>query len=176
MRFAEVMFNYAETANETGDSATALNILRQIRERAGIEPGVDGNYGITASSKEEVREAILAEKNIEFCFEGHRFWDLRRLRLLDRLDGATKEGVEAIAIESDESEMAIGKARDLADNYELVEENFKYSTLQVPRSGVQQSVLPENYYFFPIQQDVLDRNPELEQNVGWGGSFDPTLN
>ena len=176
MRFAEVMFNYAETANETGDSGTALNILRQIRERAGIEPGVDGNYGITASSKEEVREAILAEKNIEFCFEGHRFWDLRRLRLLDRLDGATKEGVEAIAIESDESEMAIGKARDLADNYELVEENFKYSTLQVPRSGVQQSVLPENYYFFPIQQDVLDRNPELEQNVGWGGSFDPTLN
>ncbi|UGU15481.1 RagB/SusD family nutrient uptake outer membrane protein [Sinomicrobium kalidii] len=175
MRFAEVMLNYAETANETGDSGTALAILKQIRERAGIEPGVDGNYGITASNREEVREAILAERNIEFCFEGHRFWDLRRLRLLDRLDGTIKEGVEAIAIEPDQSEMEIGKARELADNYELVEEDFKYSTLQVPRSGVQQSTLPENYYFFPVQKDVLDRNPELEQNVGWGGSFDPTL-
>ncbi|CAZ96446.1 RagB/SusD family nutrient uptake outer membrane protein [Zobellia galactanivorans] len=175
MRFAEVMFNYAETANETGDSGTALSILKQIRERAGIEPGTDGNYGITASSREEVREAILAEKNIEFCFEGFRFWDLRRLRLLDRLNGTTKEGVEAIAIEADESEMAIGKARGLADTYELEESNFKYSVLQVPRSGVQTSTLPENYYFFPIQKGVLDRNTALEQNINWGGTFDPTL-
>ncbi|RNL83762.1 RagB/SusD family nutrient uptake outer membrane protein [Sinomicrobium pectinilyticum] len=175
MRFAEIMLNYAETANETGDSETALAILKQIRERAGIEPGVDGNYGITAGSREEVREAILAERNIEFCFEGHRFWDLRRLRLLNRLDGTIKEGVEAIAIEPDQSEMEIGKARELADNYELVEKDFKYSTLQVPRSGVRQSTLPENYYFFPVQKDVLDRSPALEQNVGWGGSFDPTL-
>ncbi|WP_414601153.1 hypothetical protein [Algoriphagus sp. NG3] len=35
--------------------------------------------------------------------------------------------------------------------------------------------MPENYYFFPIQQAVLDRNNQLEQNVGWGGTFDPTL-
>lgn len=175
MRFAEVMLNYAETANETGDSGTALAILRQIRERAGIEAGNDGNFGITATSREDVRDAILAERNIELCFEGHRFWDLRRLRMLDRLDGKIKEGVEAIAIQSDGSEMPFGQARKLADDNALLEPDFKYSVLQVPRSGVQESVLPENYYFFPIQNDVLDKNPELEQNVGWGGTFDPTL-
>ena len=152
------------------------DILKQIRERAGIEAGADGNFGISASSREEIREAILAERNIEFCFEGHRFWDLRRLRMLDRLDGATKHGVEAIAITEEGSEMAISTARSLADDYELIESDFKYSILQVPLSGVKESTLPDNYYFFPIQADVINKNPQLEQNEGWGGSFDPTLN
>lgn len=175
MRFAEVMLNYAETANETGNSAVALEILKELRERAGIEAGTDGSYGITATGREQVREAILAERNIELCFEGHRFWDLRRLRFLDRLDGAVKSGVESIAVQDDGSEMAIGQARELANAYQLVEEDFKYSTLQVPLTGVKVSTLPQTYYFFPIQKDVLDRNPALEQNAAWGGSFDPTL-
>ncbi|WP_200979494.1 RagB/SusD family nutrient uptake outer membrane protein [Echinicola sp. 20G] len=175
MRFAEVMLNYAETANEVGEMDIALDILRQIRERAGIEAGNDGNYGITATNREEVREAILAERNIEFCFEGHRFWDLRRLRMLDRLDGTTKHGVESIAIDGDGSDMLLSEARSKASTYGLVESDFRYTVLQVPRSGVQESVLPENYYFFPIQNTVLDRNPNLEQNEGWGGTFDPTL-
>lgn len=175
MRFAEVMLNYAETANETGDMGAAMDILREIRQRAGIEQGTDGNYGIQASSREQMREAILAERNIEFCFEGHRFWDLRRLRMLDRLDGTTKHGVEAIAIEADGSEMSLSQARQKAGNYELEPNDFKYSLLQVPRSGVRVNVLPENYYFFPIAESVITRNTNIEQNVGWGGTFDPTL-
>ena len=175
MRFAEVMLNYAETANETGDRMTAMNILKDIRERAGIEPGLDGNFGIVANDRQSMREAILAERNIEFAFEGHRFWDLRRLRMLDRLDGKTKHGVEAIAVKDNGAEMSLAEGRELASEYSLTEENFKYQLLQVPRSGVQTSVLPENYYFFPIQKAVLDRNNKLEQNEGWGGTFDPTL-
>lgn len=175
MRFAEVMLNYAETANETGKLAEAMDILKQIRGRAGIEPGADDNYGIVATTREAMREAILAERNIEFCFEGHRFWDLRRLRMLNRLDGATKHGVESIAILPNGQDMPINEARTKADAYELVETNFKYSLLQVPRSGVQITSLPEKYYFFPIQSDILDRNHNLEQNSNWGGSFNPAL-
>lgn len=175
MRFAEVMLNYAETTNETGHVDDAKAILLEIRKRAGIEPGAEGDYGIKATTREEMREAILAERNIEFCFEGHRFWDLRRLRMLDRLDGTTKHGVEAIAINPDGTEMTMAEARAKADRFELVEKDFKYSLLQVPRSGVQTNSVPETYYFFPIQQDVLDRNKNLEQNKDWGGTFDPTL-
>lgn len=175
MRFAEVMLNYAETANETGKTADALAILKEIRQRAGIEPGGDGNYGITATTREAMREAILAERNIEFCFEGHRFWDLRRLRLLDRLDGTTKHGVEAIAILPGGQDMPMAEARTKADAYQLVETNFKYSLLQVPRTGVKVNSLPEKYYFFPIQSEVIDRNENLEQNNNWGGTFNPTL-
>ncbi len=176
MRFAEVMMNYAETANEAGKTDIALSILKEIRERAGIEPGDDGKYGITATTREEVREAILAERNIEFCFEGKYFWDLRRLRMLDRLDGKTKHGVEAIAINSDGSEMPIATAKERAESNELTEENFKYVTWQIPFTGVKVSSLPEKYYFFPIQQETIDLNSKIEQNVDWGGTFDPTLN
>ncbi|WP_353720259.1 RagB/SusD family nutrient uptake outer membrane protein [Dyadobacter sp. 676] len=175
MRFAEVMLNYAEAANETGKMAEALDILKQIRKRAGIEPGADGNYGITANTTAAMRETILAERNVELAFEGHRFWDLRRLRMLDRLDGTTKHGVEAIAVQANGQDMPIGEAREKANRYELVESDFRYSLLQVPRSGVKVNVVPGKYYFFPIQRDILDRNKNLEQNKDWGGSFDPTL-
>ncbi|QGY42233.1 RagB/SusD family nutrient uptake outer membrane protein [Maribellus comscasis] len=175
MRFAEVMLNYAETANETGHQDVALAILKEIRERAGIEAGDDSNYGITATTTEEIREAILAERNIEFCFEGSYFWDLRRLRMLDRLDGKTKHGIEAIAINADDSEMPIATAKALADNNELTEADFKYITWQIPFTGVKVTSLPEKYYFFPIQQSVIDLNSNIEQNAEWGGTFEPTL-
>lgn len=175
MRFAEVMLNYAETANETGKQDVALSILKEIRKRADIEAGDDGKYGITATSREEIRAAILAERNIEFCFEGKYFWDLRRLRMLDLLDAKTKHGVEAIAINTNGSEMPISEAKTKAGNNELTEENFTYSILQIPVTGVKVTSLPEKYYFFPIQQSVIDLNSEIEQNDIWGGTFDPTL-
>jgi len=176
MRFAEVMLNYAETANETGDVGTAIDILIKIRQRAGVESGSDGKYGIKAATKAEVREAILAERNIEFCFEGHRFWDLRRHRKLDVLNNKTKFGVEAIAINPDGSEMDIEEAATLARTYQLVENQFKYMLLQVPRTGAQVNLVPDTYYFFPISQSVLDKNTKLQQNKDWGGTFDPTIN
>lgn len=175
MRFAEVMLNYAETANEMGDLATAMSLLREIRQRAGILPGNDGNYGIIASTKEQMRDAILAERNIELCFEGHRFWDLRRLRKLHILDNTTKHGIEAIAINPDGSEMDLGIASELARTYQLKEENFKYRVLQVPNSGAKVNIVPDTYYFFPVSQSVLDKNPKIEQNKDWGGTFDPTI-
>ena len=46
MRFAEVMFIYAEAANENGHSDVAIDLLKQIRKRAGIEAGADGLYGL----------------------------------------------------------------------------------------------------------------------------------
>jgi hypothetical protein len=175
MRFAEVMLNYAETANETGKSEVALSILKEIRKRAGIEVGADGKYGITATSREEIREAILAERNIEFCFEGHSFWNLRRLRMLDRLDGTTKHGVEAIAINLDGTEMPISEAKTKAGTNELTETDFKYSIMQIPVTGVKVMSVPEKYYFFPIKKSVIDLNSKIEQNNNWDGTFNPTL-
>jgi len=176
MRLAEVMLNYAETANETGDLTTALDLVKQLRKRAGIEAGADGNYGIQAANKEQMRAAISDERNIELCFEGHRFWDLRRTRQLKVLDQGTKHGVEAIAINANGTEMEIKQAAALAAAYELKENQFKYSVLQVPKNGVKVNIVPESYYFFPISQSVIDRNPQILQNKDWGGSFDPTMN
>lgn len=35
--------------------------------------------------------------------------------------------------------------------------------------------VPDTYYFFPIKQSSIEGNPNLEQNVDWGGSFNPAL-
>lgn len=175
MRFAEVMLNYAETANETGHAAEALDILKQIRKRAGVEPGAASDYGITATSRDQIRKAIMDERNIEFCFEGLRFIDLRRWRMFSVLNNAPKYGIEAIAISADGSETPISEAAALAKANQLKENNFKYVVLQIPRTGVQINVLPDKYYFAPISQSILGKTKKLEQNKDWGGTFDPTL-
>ncbi len=176
MRFGEVMLNYAEAANEAGHSNEALTILKLIRSRAGIEPGTDSNYGLTAATREQVREAIMQERNIELCFEGFRFNDLRRWRRFDILHNQPKWGVESIAIRTDGSEMSLSEAKEKGDNSELTEDNFKYSLLRVPQIGENVNIMPETYYFYPIPLNIIGKTKNLKQNIDWGGTFDPTLN
>ena len=177
MRFAEVMFIYAEAANETGHSDVAIDMLKQIRERAGIEAGADGLYGLSVGSREAIRKAILDEREIELCYEGHRFWDLRRTRNMMKLAGWTKHGIEAIAINPDGTDMDLNEAREKTNNYELTTGDFRYIIHQVPytEAAEREFVIEESFYFFPIQKVTLDENPNLEQNNNWGGTFNPTM-
>lgn len=178
MRFAEVMMIYAETANETGRSDITLDMLKKIRHRAGIEIG-DGSYGLPAvGDREGLRQAILDERNIEFCFEGHRFWDLRRTRnMVKNLSGLQKFGLEAIAINSDGTDMDMALAKGKAKRYELTPENFRYVKQMLPYNPNAENtfVVEESFYFFPIQKSKIDENSNLEQNNNWGGTFNPTL-
>lgn len=174
IRFAEVWFNYAEAANEyQNDQTVGYDVLKAVRARAGIEPGAGAMYGLkTGMTREEMRQALLDERRIEFCFEGFRFWDLRRHRLLHTyLHGQAKFGVLAnITITDDVMERA-GK-------YTLMPEEFSYEFVdlifQSPNS-YSTMFTPETYYFFPISKSQIDRNPNLEQNKDWGGAFDPLL-
>ena len=177
MRFAEVMFIYAEAANETGHSDVAIDMLKQIRKRAGIEAGADGLYGLSVGSREAIRKAILDEREIELCYEGHRFWDLRRTRNMMKLAGWTKHGIEAIAINPDGTDMDLNEAREKTNNYELTTADFRYIIHQVPytEAAEREFVIEESFYFFPIQKVNLDENPNLEQNNNWGGTFNPTM-
>lgn len=176
MRLAEVMLNYAEAANETGHTDEAQAMLVALRQRAGIEAGSDGLYGlIIGASREQMRTQIRNERNIELSFEGHRFNDLRRWRLFSVLNNVKKNGVEAIAINSDGTNMPISTARTLALSNTLTESNFRYTVLGTPQSGLTVQVLPATYYFAPIQQTVIAAGNKIEQNRDWGGSFNPTL-
>lgn len=177
MRFVEVMFIYAEAANETGHSDVAIDMLKQIRKRAGIEAGSDGLYGLSVGSREAIRKAILDEREIELCYEGHRFWDLRRTRNMMKLSGWTKHGIEAIAINADGTDMDLNEARTKTNNYELTTSDFRYVIHQVPytEAAEREFVIEESFYFFPIQKVNLDENPNLEQNNNWGGTFNPTM-
>jgi hypothetical protein len=179
IRFAEVILNYAEAANETGHQSEAIEMLRLIRERAGIEPGSDGNYGIDVSSRESLREVIQAERAIEFIHEGKRFDDLRRWRRYDELHNKPKHELYA-EVKDDywvdpTTELELVEGKD-ASNFQLLPEDFTYTVYEHESGGIMQQHLPEKYYFFPIQLSHMELNPSLEQTVGWDdGTFDPTL-
>ena len=166
IRFAEVLMNYAEAANETGHSDEALTILKQIRARAGIEPGDDGMYGLSASAREEIRDAIHFENYIEFAFEGKRFWELRRTRQFSEINGIHKYGLKS----------TLKSGLDpYADDVTYLPDDFDYQVLEIENDGVDEMYVPDSYYFFPISQDEIEKDPNLEQNEDWGGTFNPTL-
>ncbi len=167
IRFAEVLLNFAEAANEMGRTDDALDVLKQIRQRAGIEPGPTNDYGLDGlATVEEVRRAIQDERYIEFLFEGKRFWDLKRWRRLTELDGETETGLLATP--------KAGIDLTMVGPNDLLPEDFDYEVRPL-FSSQPTNIVPDNYYFAPIPLGQLNRNSELEQNVGWGGTFDPEL-
>lgn len=86
VRYTEIYLNYAEAANEAwgpkadgGNGFTAYDVIKAIRERAGICKAVADPYlDECAQSKEKMRSLIRNERRLELCFENFRFWDLRR--------------------------------------------------------------------------------------------------
>ena len=169
IRYAEVIMNLAEAANEINKPDEALQILGQIRERAGIEAGANGKYGITATSKEGIRQAIMDERFIEFAFENKRFWDLRRWRIykerMEGLDDGTRHGLR---VEWD------GATASRPTGLEDINTIWNQFTATPSNDAMPITMLAEDKYsFFGIPQTYLDRNSKLEQNNTWGGSFDP---
>lgn len=72
VRSSEMQLIRAEVAAQS-DLATANRLLNELRAKR-IEGWVDQTY----SSKNDLIEQLLLERRRELCFEGHRFFDLRR--------------------------------------------------------------------------------------------------
>lgn len=75
IRLPEVILNmaeaYANPESPVYNEALALEQLNLIRERAGI--------GEATSSGADLYEDVLLQRRLELAFEGHRFFDLKRL-------------------------------------------------------------------------------------------------
>jgi hypothetical protein len=86
IRFTEIFLGYAEAANEawgptgTGSGTySAYDVIKAIRARAGVgKENGDAYLESIKGDKDAMRELIRNERRLELCFEGHRFWDLRR--------------------------------------------------------------------------------------------------
>ncbi|MGK6349840.1 RagB/SusD family nutrient uptake outer membrane protein [Parapedobacter sp. DT-150] len=68
-RFAEAVLIAAEAAMELGQQPVAVGYINQVRERAGIQP-------LSSVTLDD----IIQERRVEFAFENHRYWDLKRWR------------------------------------------------------------------------------------------------
>lgn len=87
-RLGEIYLNYAEAANEAdGPTTEVYAAVNAIRERAKMPNLPEG------LSKNEMRERIRRERRIELAFEEHRFWDVRRWKILSLTDKLTT-GIE----------------------------------------------------------------------------------
>ncbi|MBN2661658.1 MAG: RagB/SusD family nutrient uptake outer membrane protein [Tannerellaceae bacterium] len=86
IRYTEIFLGYAEAANEawgpTGSGThgfSAYDVIKAIRNRAGVgQNGGDPYLESVKGDKELMRQLIHNERRLELCFEGFRFWDLRR--------------------------------------------------------------------------------------------------
>ncbi len=90
MRYADVLLMAAEAAVETGDLATALNYVNQVRDRAANMSFVQNEAGTADAANYSVapypafadadfaRSAVRFERRLELAMEGHRLFDLRR--------------------------------------------------------------------------------------------------
>ena len=139
-RYAEILLSYAEALNEyrgpdykgEGFTMTAREALNLIRANAGMP-------SISVSGKDAVRTAIQREWRVEFAFEDHRFWDVRRWKL-----GETTQkqvyGVEITATPADK---------------------------QYKRVLVENRTWNDKMYLYPIPQSEYFCNHNLTQNEGW---------
>lgn len=143
IRYTELYLDYAEAANEAygpkgGTGYSAYDVIKAIRERAGLgEFGEDPYLEECAQTKEKMRELIRNERRIELCFEGFRFWDLRRWK------ANLTEEAKGMSITNEEA----GK---------------KYTPISVETRNFK-----ENAFYGPVPHDQILNFPSLVQNAGW---------
>ncbi len=72
IRISEMYLNRAEAYYRLGKEADAIKDLNTIRTRAGLTE----KAGLTGAA---LLDEIIRQRRLELAFEGHRFWDLKRL-------------------------------------------------------------------------------------------------
>lgn len=140
-RYAEALLSYAEAANEyfqdpTATDATltlsAAEALNQVRVNAGMPD-------VQAITYMAFQTAVRREWRVEFAFEDHRFWDVRRWNIGQSTQGQV-DGVK------------IQRSGD----------GFTYS-----RFTVENRTWAAKMNLYPIPQSETFANPNLGQNTGW---------
>lgn len=150
-RLAELYLNFAESAYQShgveekinlgsGISMSAVDAVNAIRFRAGM-PNLP-----TGLSKEEFEKRYRNERRVELAFEGHRFFDVRRWKILNKTDGF----VTGMKITQNNSSSSF--------NYE----RFKLS---------ERRVTSDKYLMYPIIESEVQKMFMITgddwQNSGW---------
>lgn len=136
-RYAETLLNYAEALNEAqGPVADVYKYVNAVRQRTGIAmPALP--VGLTQS---QMRDRIRNERRVELCFEGHRFFDVRRWKLGD------------VYLNKPVTGMRITNTAGV---------------LTFAPFEVEKRVFTDKNYLFPFSQNDINRQPALIQNPGY---------
>lgn len=137
-RFPEMYLNYAEALNEWSPGhADIKKYVDLVRTRTGVAmPPLPAGL-----SQTDMRERIRNEKRVEFAFEDHRFWDVRRW-----LQGPTYFGKPLTGVNVTRN----------ADG------TFVYAPVKV-----EDRVFDSKMYLYPIPQSELNIVTGMVQNPLW---------
>lgn len=142
IRLSELYLNYAEALNEAEpNNPEVLIYLNKIRNRAGLPSLASG------LSQAQMREHIRMERRIELCFEGKRYFDVRRWKVADQegyYQGGTITGM------------------DMSKGTHLSDPAFHQRVVAVERADWN-----DKNYFMPWHQMEIDRNKALVQIPGY---------
>ncbi len=99
IRYSDVLLMYAEANNELGQAGIAHEYINMVRKRARFngttyENAVPDYSGL---NKDQMRQAIIKERRLEFVAEGQRWFDLARTGTLETLVPQAKPGVTPAA-------------------------------------------------------------------------------
>jgi len=178
LRFAEVMLNYADCLNETGNIAGAKDLVRQIRVRAGVIQG-DADYGLgLAGSTADLRTLILNERQIEFAFENKRNADLRRSRTMHLLTGSMSKLEIQLSSTADKAILeAVTNGvmfRESLNVNDKTTYNRYFRNVTVANATYLPYNIPEFHYFYTFHNDFVNFGANIATTIGWpGGTFDP---
>lgn len=134
-RLAEIYLNYAEAEAALGNTVEALTYLNMIRERAGMPD-------LTSAGGTDLMQKIQQERRIELCFEGHRFFDLRRWGI---------------------AETGAGNALGVIIN----PTNASNTSFSYQIDTVEVRTWVPSFYYYPIPRSETQINPALTQNPGY---------
>lgn len=153
-RLGEAYLNYAEALNECDPgNPDILKYLNLIRERAGVPQygtGTDSNgfQMIPLNGQDEVRDAIHHERRVELCCEsGIRYFDLRRWKEAESVLNQPMYGMNFSGTE----------LSDDPNNPKA----FYVRTQYIKR------VYERKYYWYPVHQTEIDKDPTLVQAPFW---------
>jgi hypothetical protein len=142
-RYAEVLLTLAEAENEAAGTppADCYTQLYALRARAGIAPGTGNTYGVPQGmSTIQMRAFIQNEWRIEFAFEEHRYFDIKRWKLAQTVMNQPRTGVSIVQTGT---------------------------TLTFNPINVLTTSFTTKQYFHPIPYNEILKDPNLKQNPGW---------
>lgn len=152
LRLPELYLNMAEAMNELGKAETAdefgntaYDYLNMTRNRAGM-PDITKKE---AKPGEELREAILRERALEFGYEEVRYFDLMRWKRED-------------LIRQPLSRLIVKKV--------TTEPGFTYTPHQgmfEQRQYLKEGIWSKKYFLLPLPVDEINKKYGLIQNPGW---------
>lgn len=141
-RYGEILLNYAEAMNEAfGPYDVGPGTLNMTAAQA--VNIVRTRAGMPAfpegMTKDAFRTKLRNERRVELAFEDHRFWDIRRWKI-----GSSTSTIDGVNITKDASDL-----------------------LTFTKKTVETRVWSEKMNLYPINQNEIYINENLEQNTLW---------